>query len=385
MKAKIVYGSPCSGKTTYVRNNAGDCDFIFDYDRLLLATTDRTLHLAEKHALHWLILELRQKFVECAKSADNVEIFWLVCSWNTDYIKTLFEGIDTEEIFIEATKEECYRRLENDETRPDKEEWKTAIDEWFEKHVNEEAKSLNKFWNWAKNEETGERTLRLDGVICDDDFFAWLFDGVSAKAFREELNSGEGDISVWIHSEGGDCFAAAAIYNMLKEYGNTKGLVTVKIDGLAASAASVVAMAGDVVEISPVGIMMIHNPWTGTVGDAEEFRSAAQMLDDVKETIINAYQLKTKLPREQLAQMMSDETWLHAKKAVELHFADKIMYTENQTADSGAANISSRRQVMNCMTNAFKAKLAAENKTTAPKKRSTIGDLRKQFKAKTGG
>lgn len=223
----------------------------------------------------------------------------------------------------------------------------------------------------------------LDGVICDDDFFAWLMDGVSAKTFREELNSGEGDISVWIHSEGGDCFAAAAIYNMLKEYGNTKGLVTVKIDGLAASAASVVAMAGDVVEISPVGMMMIHNPWTGTWGEADEIRSAAQMLDDIKETIINAYQLKTKLPREQLAQMMNDETWLHAKKAVELKFADKIMYTENQTADSGAANISSRRQVMNCVANAFRAKLAAENKSAA-KKHSRIADLRKKLNSKSG-
>ena len=227
---------------------------------------------------------------------------------------------------------------------------------------------MSKFWNWTKNEETGERTLRLDGVICDDDFFAWLMDGVSAKAFRAELNSGEGDITVWIHSEGGDCFAAAAIYNMLKEYGNKKGFVTVKIDGLAASAASVVAMAGDVVEISPVGMLMIHNPWTGTYGDAEEFRSAAQMLDDVKETIINAYQLKTKLPREQLAQMMSDETWLHAKKAVELHFADKIIGVDNNDLP---ANISSRRQVMNCMTNAFRAKLAAENKNHAEETTAT--------------
>ena len=355
MKAKIVYGSPCSGKTTYVRNNAGDCDFIFDYDRLLLATTDRTLHLAEKHALHWLILELRQKFVECAKSADNVETFWLVCSWNTNYIKTLFEGVDAEEIFIEATKEECYRRLENDEARPDKEEWKTAIDEWFEKHASEEAESLNKFWNWTKNEETGERELAIDRAISGDDFVSWLFDEITPKKFREELNSGDGDIVVRINSEGGDVFAANEIYNMLKEY---RGKVRVVIDAIAASAASIIAMAGDSVEISPVGMIVIHNPWTGTVGDADEFKTVANQLESIKENIINAYELKTHLSRTKLAKMMDEETFIHARKAVELGFADKIIGEENLSTETANAGISSRQQVANCIMNALRIKSA---------------------------
>lgn len=215
---------------------------------------------------------------------------------------------------------------------------------------------MAKFWNWVKNEETGERTLRLDGVICDDDFMAWWLDGTSAKAFRAELNSGDGDITVWIHSEGGDCFAAAAMYNALKEY---RGKVTVKIDGLAASAASVVAMAGDVVEISPVGIMMIHNPWTGAVGDSAEMKTVAQMLDDVKETIINAYEQKTHLSREKISELMDAETYFHAQKAVEYGFADKIIGDES----APAIEISSRRQIMNCMTNALKSKFKVENKS----------------------
>lgn len=215
---------------------------------------------------------------------------------------------------------------------------------------------MAKFWNWAKNEETGERILQLEGVIFDDDFLAWLCDGVSARAFRKELNSGEGDIIVRIHSEGGDCLAAAAIYTALKEY---RGKVTVKIDGLAASAASIVAMAGDSVEISPVGMIMIHNPWTGAVGDSAEMKTVAKMLDDVKETIINAYEQKTKLPREQLAQLMDDETWFHAQKAIEYGFADKIIGDENPPS----IEISSRRQIMNCMTSAIKAKLKAEKKS----------------------
>ena len=226
---------------------------------------------------------------------------------------------------------------------------------------------MNKFWNWIRDEDTGERVLRLDGVITDSDFFAELFglEAATPKYFRNELNSADGDITVRINSEGGDAFAAAAIYTMLKDYGNTKGRVTVKIDGLAASAASVVAMAGDVIEISPVGMIMIHNPWLWTQGDADEMRTAARFLDDVKETIINAYETKTKLPRDEISRMMDDETWFHASKAVELGFADKIMFAENQSAGDSVNNMSSRRQVMNCLTDAIKARLAAEKKSAS--------------------
>ena len=226
---------------------------------------------------------------------------------------------------------------------------------------------MNKFWNWVRDEASGERVLRLDGVITDGDFFAELFglEAATPKYFRNELNSADGYITVRINSEGGDAFAAAAIYTMLKDYGNTKGRVTVKIDGLAASAASVVAMAGDVIEISPVGMIMIHNPWLWTQGDADEMRTAARFLDDVKETIINAYETKTKLPRDEISRMMDDETWFHASKAVELGFADKIMFAENQSAGDSVNNMSSRRQVMNCLTDAIKARLAAEKKSAS--------------------
>lgn len=214
---------------------------------------------------------------------------------------------------------------------------------------------MNRFWNFIRN-DAGERILRIDGMITDNDFLAWLEDGTSAKEFRQELNLGEGDITVWINSEGGDCFAATSIYNALKKY---RGHVTIKIDSLAASAASVVAMAGDVVEISRVGMIMIHNPWAFAEGDSAEMKSVASMLDEVKETIINAYETKTKLPRAELSRMMDETTFLHAQKAVELGFADKIIGDEV----APLIEISSRRQVMNCMTNAVKAKLDAEKKS----------------------
>ncbi len=180
-----------------------------------------------------------------------------------------------------------------------------------------------KFWNWkkVKNRETGaeERVLELSGTIAED---SWFDDDVTPQLFKDELNSGAGDITVWINSPGGDCVAAAQIYNMLSNY---KGKVTVKIDGIAASAASVIAMAGDTVLVSPVSMLMIHNPATVAWGDHAEMQKAMDMLSEVKESIINAYVLKTGLSRPKLSHLMDAETWMDANKAVELGFADDIM------------------------------------------------------------
>ena len=142
-----------------------------------------------------------------------------------------------------------------------------------------------KFWNWVRNE--GEkRVLVLDGEISDE---TWWGDEVTPAIFRSELNAAEGDIDLWINSPGGDCYAAAQIYNMLMEY---KGNVAVKIDGIAASAASVVAMAGSTVEMSPVATIMIHNPMTVSIGDTHEMERTITFLSEIKESIINAYELE---------------------------------------------------------------------------------------------
>lgn len=129
-----------------------------------------------------------------------------------------------------------------------------------------------KFWNWVKNDAEEERTLILNGEISDE---TWYGDEVTPKLFEKELNGGTGNITVWINSPGGDVFAAAQIYNMLMEY---KGDVTVKIDALAASAASVIAMVGTRVLMSPVGLMMIHNPMTIAIGDSREMQNTGEML-----------------------------------------------------------------------------------------------------------
>lgn len=177
---------------------------------------------------------------------------------------------------------------------------------------------MKKFWKWKNQTENPitERTLFLNGTIAEE---SWFDDDVTPQIFKEELNSGSGDITVWINSPGGDCVAAAQIYNMLTDY---KGNVTVKIDGIAASAASVIAMAGTKVLVSPVSMLMIHNPATMAFGDHAEMQKAIDMLGEVKESIINAYERKTHLSRAKLSHLMDAETWMNANMAVELGFAD---------------------------------------------------------------
>ena len=205
-----------------------------------------------------------------------------------------------------------------------------------------------KFWNWVRNE--GEkRILLLDGEISDE---TWWGDEVTPQMFRSELNAAEGDIDLWINSPGGDCYAAAQIYNMLMEY---KGNVAVKIDGIAASAASVVAMAGSTVEMSPVATIMIHNPMTVSIGDTHEMERTITFLSEIKESIINAYEIKTGLSRAKISRLMDAETWMNAKKAVELGFADSVLYADVQRpmTDTADGLIFSRAAVTNSLLSKF--------------------------------
>lgn len=232
---------------------------------------------------------------------------------------------------------------------------------------------MKKFWNWKQatvtnqetQEQTVERTLFLNGTIAEE---SWFDDDVTPQLFKEELMSGTGDITVWINSPGGDCVAAAQIYNMLMDY---KGNVTVKIDGIAASAASVIAMAGTKVLVSPVSMLMIHNPATIAFGDSAEMQKAIAMLDEVKESIINAYEIKTGMSRAKISHLMDAETWMDAHSAVEMGFADEIMQRAG-TDEIGAPQVSmvfSRAAVTNSLMDKLAAKCKiqpkAENKTTA--------------------
>lgn len=176
---------------------------------------------------------------------------------------------------------------------------------------------MKRFWNWSGPQN--QRVLTINGTIAED---SWVDDEVTPQVFQDELSQGKGPINLWLNSPGGDCVAASRIYTMLMNYPDD---VNVKIDGIAASAASVIAMAGTKVSMAPTAMIMIHNPLTIVGGQKEDLDQAAQMLAETKESIINAYELKTNLPREKISSMMDDETWMNVNKAIELGFADNML------------------------------------------------------------
>ena len=205
---------------------------------------------------------------------------------------------------------------------------------------------MNRFWNWTLNEDTGQRELWLEGVIAES---TWWGDEYTPALFKEELLSGEGPVLLHVNSPGGDCIAASQIYTMLMDYPFD---VIVQIEGVAASAASVIAMAGTTVRMSPTSLMMVHNPWTSAVGDAAEMQKAIAMLGEVKESIINAYEIKTGLSRARISHIMDSETWMNAHKAKELGFCDEVLY-EDRTDDPSEAKpdfiFSSRQATLKLM------------------------------------
>lgn len=227
---------------------------------------------------------------------------------------------------------------------------------------------MKKFWNWIRDETNPDaRILRLEGAIAEE---SWFDDEVTPAAFKAELTSGSGPITVWINSPGGDCVAAAQIYNMLMDY---PADVTVRIDGIAASAASVIAMAGTKVQMSPVSVMMIHNPLTVAMGDSDEMRRAIQLLDEVKESIINAYEIKTGLSRAKLSHLMDGETWMNAKKALELGFCDEILYQPEAEPAPEDSFTFSRRAVTNSLLDKLKTRIPK------PDNRVNAADLHKRL------
>lgn len=141
-------------------------------------------------------------------------------------------------------------------------------------------------------------------------------------------NANHQSVTVEIASNGGDVFAGSEIYSLLKGYDND---VMVNIVGLAASAASVIAMAGDTVKIAPTAQIMIHKAWTDSQGNADDLEHQANVLGTIDQSIASAYEKKTGMNQDELLQMMSNETWLTAKDAVDKGFADEIMFEDEQT------------------------------------------------------
>ena len=192
--------------------------------------------------------------------------------------------------------------------------------------------------------------------------------------FRDELFSGSGPVTIWLNSPGGDCIAASQIYSMLMDY---KGDVTVKIDGIAASAASVIAMAGTKVLMAPTALMMIHNPATLAAGDEGDMKKAIDMLSEVKESIINAYELRTGESRTRLSHMMDEETWMNANKAIEMGFADGILEDEKR----GSVSVPPYAFSGKCIAKNLFNKISEKNQKTEKPAGRKVSDLEARLSA----
>lgn len=171
--------------------------------------------------------------------------------------------------------------------------------------------------------------IEIKGDIVDNDtaviYRWWGYDSTSPGKVNRQLTEANGEpVTIEINSPGGHVDAGSEIYTALKNY---PGHVTVEVVGLAASAASVIAMAGDEVKISPTAEIMIHNAWMTTSGDKNSKSKDAKVLSSTDEGLVNAYEIKTGKSREELLALMDEETWMNAQQAVELGFADEIMFT----------------------------------------------------------
>ena len=233
-----------------------------------------------------------------------------------------------------------------------------------------------KFWHWkneASDKPEAERVLELYGTIAEE---SWFDDDVTPQLFRDELFAGSGPVTIWVNSPGGDCVAASQIYAMLMDYKND---VTVKIDGVAASAASVIAMAGTTVLMAPTALMMIHNPATLAIGDSAEMQKAIEILSEVKESIINAYEIKPNMRRSKLSQLMDAETWMNANKAIEYGFADGILEDEKKSPEAVASFAFSRKAVTNSLLNKLAKKSAPAPKPEEKPEGRSVDTLLEQL------
>lgn len=229
---------------------------------------------------------------------------------------------------------------------------------------------------WKNTADDGpdvERVLELNGTIAEE---SWFDDDITPAMFKDELFSGSGPITIWINSPGGDCIAASQIYSMLMDY---KGDVTVKIDGIATSAASVIAMAGTKVLMAPTALMMIHNPATAAFGDHEDMQKAIEMLNEVKESIINAYEIKTGLSRAKLSHLMDAETWMNAHKAMELGFSDGVLEDEKKSVAPDEAYAFSSKAVAVALMNKIVGKAKEEKVEPAKPEGRSVDELKERL------
>lgn len=216
-----------------------------------------------------------------------------------------------------------------------------------------------KFWKWSNSVESNGAELVIEGEISSE---TWWGDEATPQQLRDELKERSGDLTVSLNSGGGDVFAGVSMYNALKNY---DGTVTVRVDGLAASIASIIAMAGDKIIMSPGSMMMIHKPWTFAVGDAKELDKVKEVLDQIEKSMLPIYTARTGKSEEEISALLDAETWMNAEEAVEMGFADELIEAKEKVSYSDAIknlvngnlafNMSATKDSINALVDKIKA------------------------------
>ena len=346
MGVKIIYGPPCSGKSTYVSENLADDDIRFDYDSIMQSISNKKSH--EYSDLHLpYVIKYRGLIIEQANKDEGMNNVYIIATRLTDKLNEELTGMDVEYKLIETTKEECYEFLETDSSRVDKEFWKQKIDDWFAWHDEylgeggELVKKAKKPENSSKlmtvkNLTAKSADLYIYGEIVDNSDFKWDEAEVMPSDVLATLNAVEGseELNIYINSPGGGIFAGQAIYNILKR---NKAKKIVHVDGVAASMASVIAMAGDVINIPSNAFLMVHNPWAVAMGNANDFRKMAEDLDVISVSLLAVYMENTKegVTEETIKDLLDAETWMNGEEAAK-YFNVEVIEAKNVAACDSA-------------------------------------------------
>ena len=318
MSVTVVWGPPASGKSTYVQENRSENSVTFDFDDIMQALSGLEAHMTNR-ALIGLALDVREAVFDALREGLDIDDSWIIVTNADDGFQAAIEDLDPEYVCMDTDKETCLRRIREDPNMDD-DEMAEVVERWFETYGKRGDTMKNRFWEFKnKGEKTGE--LYLYGDISSS---SWWGDEVTPQQFKDDLD-GLGDVNqlhVYINSPGGDVFAGQSIHNMLKRH---PAQVTVHVDGMAASIASVIAMAGDKIVMPTNAMMMIHPPWSMMAGTADDFVAMAEQLEKVQGTIESVYMDRTQaLTQEQIHQMMADETWMSAEECLEYGFCDEV-------------------------------------------------------------